>query len=134
MPADDSADTLFVPAYAVDGQTTTREHYWKPAKGRAGEWWEVDLKRSEVINQFAILARIDRPDSFWNKFHIAVSNTGLFQGEETTVVTEADFAHAPGPLRVYKTTPIQARYIRVYGDVDQADVGLQMFGVYGIRH
>jgi hypothetical protein len=134
MPADDSADTLFVPGFAVSGDLVTKDHYWKPSKGRAGEWWEVDLKRVENLNAFGVWARIDRPDSFWEKFHIATSTTGLFQGEETTLVTEKAFSKAPGPNRVYRFTPTPGRYIRVYGDVDQADVGLQLFGVYGIRH
>ncbi len=134
MPADDSADTLFVPGFAVSGDLTTRDHFWKPAKGRAGEWWEVDLKRTENLNAFSVLARVDRPDSFWEKFHIAVSTTGLFQGEETVLVTEPSFSHRPGPNRVYRFAATQGRYVRVYGDVDQENVGLQSFGVYGIRH
>lgn len=133
QPADDSGDTLFVPALAVDGDTTSPDHAWKPPKGKAGEWWEVDLKYQQTIDAVSVLAPPTHPDDFWSKFHVSISSTGLFKGEETLVATETNFSQRPGPLRIYRFPATPGRYIRVYGDQDQTGVLLQQFGVYGIK-
>lgn len=132
-PAEDSEDTLFSPDYAVDGDPTMAVA-WGPQSAKAGEWWEVDLKTDRTINAFSVLPPPSAPNDFWHKFHIAVSSSGLFDGEETTVATETDLTARPGPLRVYKIPPIHTRYVRVISDVDQdpAHVKLKQFGVYGI--
>lgn len=132
-PADDSGDTLFTPGRAVDGDTTSPDHAWSPPRGRAGEWWEVDLKYDRTIEAFSVLPGPEKPDGFWQKFHISVSSSGLFKGEEITVVTETDWTQKPGPLRVYRIPPVVGRYVRIYGDQNQQGVQLQQFGVYGVK-
>ena len=132
-PADDSGDTLFKPSLAVDGDIVTTDNAWIPPTGKAGDWWEVDLKLDQTLTAFSVLANPASPDDFWKKFHIAVSSTGLFKGEETTVVTETDWTKRPGPLRVYRIPSVTGRYVRVYGDIDQQGVQLKQFGVYGIK-
>lgn len=133
-PADDSGDTLFKPAIAVDGDTTTVDHFWQPPKGKAGEWWEVDLKYEQTIDAVSVLAPPSHTNDFWSKFHISVSSNGLFKGEEKVIVTELDFSQTPGPKRTYRFPPTPGRYVRIYGDQDQSGVKLQQFGVYGIKH
>lgn len=133
MPADDSGDTLFKPGYAVDGDVTTTDNAWAPPNGNAGEWWEVDMKSDRNMTAFSVLPNPAHPDDFWKKFHIAVSTSGLFKGEETTVVTESDWLKHPGPERFYRFAPVTGRYIRIYGDVDQQGVQLKQFGVYGVK-
>lgn len=133
MAADDSGDTLFTPSYAIDGDTITTDNAWKPPKGKAGEWWEVDLKGDKVMTAFSIMPSLASPNDFWTKFHIAISSTGLFKGEETTVLTETNWPAKPGPLRIYRFPPVTGRYIRIYGDVDQQGVQLKQFGVYGVK-
>lgn len=132
-PATDSGDILFTPDYAVDGELYTQDA-WMPPTGKAGEWWEVNLKGEDMISAISVLPGPSTPNSFWNKFHIAVSKTGLFEGEETTVVTESDFSARPGPLRVYRFAPTAAHYIRLIGDDSQEPktVQLKQFGVYGV--
>ena len=81
----------------------------------------------------SVLAPPTHPDDFWSKFHVSISSTGLFKGEETLVATETNFSQRPGPLRIYRFPATPGRYIRVYGDQDQTGVLLQQFGVYGIK-
>ncbi len=131
MPAEDSEDTLITPGLAVDGDSTSLSHFWAPKSGAAGTWWGVDLKGDHTVSAVAILANVAAPNNFWGKFHVAVSSTGLFRGEETTVVAETNWEKKPGPLRVYRFAPTVARYIRVIGDEDRKDVQLQQFSVYG---
>ena len=133
-PADDSGDTLFLPGLAVDGDTSPGGQVWKPPHGRSGEWWEVDLKNDQVVNTISIMAPPNQPTSFWQKFHVAISSTGLFKGEETTLFSETSFSKVPGPIRIYTFLPVTGRYIRLYGDVDQEGVQLQQIGVYGLKH
>jgi hypothetical protein len=133
-PADDSGDTLFKPAIAVDGDTTSIDHAWQPPKGKAGEWWEVDLKSDQIIDAVSILAPPSHPNDFWGKFHISVSSSGLFKGEEKVVAVEVNFNQTPGPQRIYRFPATVGRYVRIYGDQDQTGVQLQQVGVYGIKH
>jgi len=131
---EDSADTILQPNEAVDGDTISPDHGWHPATGKAGEWWQVDLKDPQTVTTLSILANTKDPNAFWTKFHIVTSLTGEFHGEETMVATETDWSKKPGPQRVYKISPTVCRYIRIVGDVDQAGVLLAQFQAYGISH
>jgi len=131
---EDSADTILLPNEAVDGDTISPDHGWHPATGKAGEWWQVDLKDPQTVTTLSILANTKDPNAFWTKFHIVTSLTGEFHGEETMVATETDWSKKPGPQRVYKISPTVCRYIRIVGDVDQAGVLLAQFQAYGISH
>lgn len=132
--AEDNADTLITPNESIDGDTTTPDHGWTPKKGVAGEWWAVDLRVESTLTTFTILPNLKDSNGFWSKFHILVSTTGEFHGEETTVVTEANWGQKPGPLRTYRITPTLGRYIRIVSDVDQQGVRLVQFGAYGLSH
>ena len=133
MPADDNANSLFTPGYAVDGDVTTTDNAWRPPKGKSGDWWEVDMRSDRNMTAFSILPNPLSPNDFWTKFHVSISSTGLFKGEETTVVTETNWQERPGPLRVYRFAPVTGRYIRIYGDQDQTGVQLKQFGVFGVK-
>ena len=132
--AEDNADTILVPNEAIDGDLITPDHGWHPQTGKAGEWWQVDLKDAQTITTVSILANTKDPNAFWSKFHIAVSLTGEFHGEETTVAVETDWTKKPGPQRIYRVAPTVGRYIRIVGDVDQANVLMAQFQVFGISH
>ncbi|WP_025225402.1 right-handed parallel beta-helix repeat-containing protein [Fimbriimonas ginsengisoli] len=116
--------------FAVDGDWDTPELSWRPDE-KIGENLQVDLHRPCLVDGFAIASNVVNPHDFWSKFHIEVSESGLFSGEEKTVLTEADWDHRPGPVRVYRIPPIRARFVRIVGDVAQKWVQLQEFGVYG---
>ncbi len=132
--AEDSSDTISVPNEAVDGDTQSVDHGWRPKFGKAGEWWQVDLKSIQTLTAFAIHPEVRNPNSFWSKFHIQTSPTGEFKGEETNVITETNWSAKPGPVRTYRISPIAARFVRVVSDVDQEGVILSQFGVYGLSH
>ncbi len=102
---------------------------WTP-NDQAGQWWQVDLGRLVTIYGFGIAANVTNPDAFWPKFHIAVSETGDFAGEEKIVGAEANWSRRPGPVRVYQIAPIRTRYVRIIGDVGKSGVQLQQFAVY----
>jgi parallel beta-helix repeat protein len=116
--------------FATDGDWSTPEQSWRPDE-KVGEYVQVDLGRQTFVDGFAIAANVVNPHDFWSKFHIVISDSGLFRGEEQTVVTETDWDRRPGPVRTYRIKPIRARFVRIVGDVAQKDVQLQEFGVYG---
>lgn len=116
--------------HAVDGDWDSPEKSWRPT-AEAGQWFGVDLHRTAMIDGFAIQANVINPHDFWAKFHIVVSETGQFDGEEQTVVTETNWDGRPGPVRVYPVTPVRARFVRIVADTGQQWVQLQEFAVYG---
>lgn len=116
---------------AVDGDWCTPGRAWRPSE-EPGQIWQVDLHRRCLVSGLAITAGDADPNAFWSKFHVVVSNTGDFAGEELLVATEADWAHHPGPIRQYTFPPTQGRFIRIVADVAQKGVQLQEVGVYGI--
>jgi len=71
---------------------------------------------------------------WYGKFHIEVSTTGAFSGEQTTVATETswDTARSGGQSVSYIFSPIQARYMRIVSDIDQNWVKLEELEVYRI--
>ncbi len=130
--AEDSADSILKPDEAVDGDTTSPDHGWQPPTGKAGDWWQVDLKAEQNLTAVTIVPSLLDKNGFWEKFHVQVSTSGAFRGEEVTVVTETNWSQRPGTKRIYRFAPTKGRYIRVIGDVDQAGVRLVQFGAYGL--
>lgn len=117
-------------AFAVDGDWDTPGQVWE-ASYEENQSIRIDLPRTKMVDTIAIAADVRDPASFWKQFHIVVSATGDFRGEEATVVTEKEWDHRPGPVRVYRFPAVRASAIRIVGDMAQKDVRLQELGIYG---
>jgi parallel beta-helix repeat protein len=115
---------------ATSGEWNNPAKSWQP-NDQAGQWWQVDLGKTFFLTGFAIEGNLQDPNAFWSKFHVLVSRTGYFEGEEQPVGTETDWKSRPGPVRVYRVPPIRARFVRIVADEAKAGVQMQQFAAYG---
>jgi hypothetical protein len=92
--------------------------YWLLTDGRMG-WVQVDLLRDYQIVRIRWLNTHNGPcqDRATTRFHIAVSKTGEFAGEEEQVYSgKMEIETSPQFKEVTLPRPISARYVRFYVD------------------
>jgi hypothetical protein len=120
------------PGRAVDGDKTTPGQNWRAANYpytiHPGDWWQVDLGSTTVINSIVIYPDAAAWDNWCDAFHIDVSPTGAFQGEQQTIVIETNTPHINAI--VYTFPSVSTRYVRLISDVTQDWVQLQEVEVY----
>jgi hypothetical protein len=120
-------------AYAVDGNTITSGQVWSAATSNTGEWWEVDLGASHPINRINIYPSATNHHDWYSNFHVEVSTTGVFNGEQTTIITENDWDQTRTGDKypvTYDFPVVTSRYVRVVSDISQSWTGLQEFQVF----
>ena len=121
-------DLSFPPAGIVDGQIDEMgecaggghaTQYWLLPDGQAG-WVQIDLQQNYDIVKLRWLnvynGRCGGNRATTN-FHIAVSRTGDFRGEEQTVYSgEMTFSQSPTFEETSLSPAISTRYVRFYVD------------------
>lgn len=118
------------PGKAVDGDKTAFGSAWSGGLLNPGDWWQVDLGNTLNLGKVTIYPYAQNYSDLCKKFHIEVSPTGSFSGEQTTVATETDWF--PLKYRSYVFPPIMGRYVRFVCDITQNWVQLQEFEVYAL--
>jgi hypothetical protein len=132
-------------ANADDGDIEDPAKTWAPNPPDAGQWWQVDLGATQPIAQLAVYSSAGNPHDWYSAFHLEVSPTGAFAGEQTRVALETNWdetrAHADYGMQrlsgfvdhcVYTFAPVTGRYVRLVSDVHQDFVQLQEVLVYGL--
>lgn len=118
------------PGKAVDGDKTTFGSAWSGGLLNPGDWWQVDLGSTLNLGKVVIYPYAQNYSDLCKKFHVEVSATGSFSGEQTTVATETNWF--PLKYRSYVFPPTMGRYVRFVCDVTQSWVQLQEFEVYAL--
>lgn len=119
------------PSKAVDGDTTTFGNSWQVGNPvNPGDWWQVNLGAVLGIGKVRVYPNAQNYSDFCKQFHVEVSKTGAFAGEQLTVVTEDNRPHFQYNEYFFPAT--QAQYIRVVCDNQQNWVQLQEFEVYKV--
>ncbi|MCA1567762.1 MAG: right-handed parallel beta-helix repeat-containing protein [Acidobacteria bacterium] len=102
-------------ARAVDGIVFDPASSWVPDNPLGtGGYWQVDLGAASSLSEFVIYPYYINLGDFPLRFHIDVSTTGAFAGEQVRVVTET--ARPIKQAIVYDFAPASARYIRLVSD------------------
>ncbi len=119
---------------AVDGDTADKNKFWEPEneEGKKGDWWQVDLGSVHKISLVKVYSFAGNFHDWYSKFHIEVSETGKFEGEQKTIAAETDWdkSRAEKQFVGYSFNTVEARYVRIVSDVDQKYVKLQEVRVY----
>lgn len=116
-------------AKAVDGDRTTANNSWQVANPiNPGDWWQVDLGSSYPVSKIIIYPNSVNYHDMCKGFTVAVSATGAFTGEQTTVVTEVNRPETV--TDTYSFQPVSGRYVRLACTVTQDWVQMQEFEVY----
>lgn len=122
-----SVDYAFPPRAIVDGQTEELHcdigvkegnSYWLLPDKTTG-WIEIDLAHNYALTKLRYLNTHNGlcADRGTKRFHIAVSNSGMFAGEEVVVAEgEMPFSTSPTFQETTLAEPIQGRYVRFYVD------------------
>jgi len=122
-----------LPSYANDGDIADGTRVWDAGTDNAGEWWQVDLGKIYDISRVTVYAWAVNGHDWYSRFHIDVSTTGAFAGEQVTVATEANWDLTRGP-RGWVSYPIASvaagRYVRVTADMAQMWTKLQELEVF----
>lgn len=121
-------DLSFAPDSIVDGQTEEigecaggghATQYWLLPDGQTG-WVQIDLqKRYDIVKLRWLNAYNGRcsGNRATTAFHIAVSRTGDFHGEEQTVYSgEMTYSQSPTYQETTLSSAVSARYVRFYVD------------------
>jgi parallel beta-helix repeat protein len=107
-------------ALAVDGVVFDESSSWSPAGTLyQGGYWQVDLGATYSLSEFVIYPYYINLGDFPLRFHIDVSATGQFAGEQVRVVTET-----ARPIRqtlVYDFAPVSGRFVRLVSDEPARD-------------
>jgi hypothetical protein len=122
-----SADYSF-PSHAIVDRQTDELHcdigiesgnsYWL-LPDKSNGWIEIDLASDYAITKFRYLNTHNGScgDRATKKFHIAVSNSGEFSGEEIIVAEgEMPFTFSPDFQETTLSNPVPGRYVRFYVD------------------
>ncbi len=118
----------FYPNYVVDRITAEESvcphdgkgtnSYWILPDFQTG-WVQIDLKSSYPITKLRWLNTHNAQcnDRATTKFHLALSQTGVFEGEEQIVYSGVmEFSPSPAYQQVILPQAITARYVRFYVD------------------
>jgi hypothetical protein len=105
----------------------------------------VDLGAAHEVARVAVYPSAGNPHDWFSAFHLEVSPTGAFAGEQTKVAMEPSWddtrTHADYGIQrlsgfvdhcVYTFAPVTGRYVRLVSDVHQNFVRLQELQVFGL--
>lgn len=106
------------PEKANDGDTTDPNKSFYIGTTAPGQWWKADMGSVKALSSLVIYSWAGNPADVPTQFHIEVSTSGNFSGEQITVATETDFLlNGSRPrYRIYTFDPINTQYIRVVID------------------
>lgn len=110
------------------GEPYAGSYTWNPGTLNPGDWWQVDLQTTTTVQTIVIYPYVNNSNDWLDRFHIVVSDTGQFSGEETTILTVTDFPNRA--FNSYTINPIQTRYLRIISDEQKGWIQLQEFEVY----
>jgi hypothetical protein len=139
------AEENFPPPAIADGKTQELNcmigvprgnSYWLlPEKSKG--WVEIDLLQEYQIVKVEWLNTHngDCMDRATTRFHISISNTGEFAGEEKTIYTgRMKIESAPGFEKIELPKPASARYVRFYVDgFYKNGGGLNELRIYAVK-
>jgi parallel beta-helix repeat protein len=104
-------------ARAVDGIVFDPNSAWVPdGQLNPGDYWQVDLGSVKPVAEVVIYPYYINLHDFPYRFHIDISSTGAFAGEQIRAVTETSRVHRQ--VTVYEFAPVSGRYIRFVSDDD----------------
>jgi len=110
-------------ALAVDGEVFVAGA-WTPPELGAGDYWQVDLGSTFRVAEIVIFPYHINPHDFPYQFHIDLSATGAFAGEEIRLVTET--ARPLEHMLVYTFAPREGRYLRLISDESPPRLWIRM--------
>jgi Glycosyl hydrolase catalytic core/Secretion system C-terminal sorting domain/F5/8 type C domain len=136
--ANSSASSSFLPARAVDGDTTSSTSLWVVNFGNPGganytplpAWIEVDLQGSFIIDSFRIIESSNAVKDFNFQVWDAALNAGAGGWSNALTVT----GNPASPLTTYKTiNPVTTSKVRLFITAHNSTTALRMFEleVYG---
>jgi hypothetical protein len=144
QPASASSNPALA-ANADNGDTKDPTMTWVPEPPDAGQWWQVDLGAPRAIAQVAVYPYAGNSADWYEVFHLEVSSTGAFTGEQTRIPLETRWHetvnHADYEMQrlsgfldhcVYTFPPVTGRYVRLVGDVQHNFAQLQEVLVFGL--
>jgi len=130
---------------ANDGKRLNLSPAWAPEPPTKGQWWQVDLGEAREVARVAVYPFGENPHDWYAAFHLEVSSTGAFAGEQTRVPLETDWdatrVRADYGVQtlsgllfncVYTFPAVKGRYVRIVADVDQNWVQLQELEVFAL--
>jgi parallel beta-helix repeat protein len=114
---------------AVDGTVFVNGSAWVPDQQlQPGQWWQVDLGAVKSVSGIVIYPYYINLNDFPYLFHVDVSSTGAFAGEQVRVATEtARPLHTP---LIYEFPTVQGRYVRLVSDEQRSWVQMMEFAVF----
>lgn len=133
-----STDPSTDPKYAIDSNQSTK---WSPKQPYKGVYFDIDLGGQQSLQSLSTFFwSIDRPQ----EYHVDISQTGAFSGEQVRVVNETNaltgFYNVTGTSlerKDYFFNPLTGRYIRMTIDAyrtgtinESGQVNLYEFEVY----
>ena len=132
-------------ANANDGRFLDPSPAWGPEPPTTGQWWKVNLGETREIARVAVHPRAGYTHDWYAAFHLEVSLTGAFAGEQVRVPLETgwDTTRTRGDYGlqrlsglqddcVYTFPAVKGRYVRIVADVDQNWVQLQELEVFAL--
>ena len=137
--ANSSSSSSFLPALAVDGNTTSTTSFWVANIGNVSganftplpAWIEVDLQGSFTIDSFRIFESSSAAKDFNFQVWDATLNSGIGGWRNVLIVT----GNPASPLTTYKTiNPVTTTKVRLFITAHNSTTLLRMFEleVYGI--
>jgi hypothetical protein len=118
------------PSRAVDGDTSTFDAGWMVYNPvRVGDYVQVDLGSNFDVSRISVWPSAQNFADMCDKYHVDLSTSGAFAGEQQRVVTELNTPHLK--TNTYNFSPAVGRYVRLTCDIEQNWTQLQEFEVYG---
>ncbi len=111
------------------GQNYVYSYTWYPGTLYPDDWWQVDLGETKTVQTIVIYPYVNNTGDWLDKFHVVASDTGLFSGEQTTILTVTNSPNEPYNIHTLPA-PVQARYLRVVADEQRDWIQLQELEVY----
>jgi len=109
---------------AVDGVVYDVASSWAPAELGNGDYWQVDLGSQVTVAEVVIFPFFGNLHDFPYQYHVDLSATGEFLGEQVRLATETHRVHRP--LVVHSFFPQQGRYLRLVSDEPQPRLYVRM--------
>jgi parallel beta-helix repeat protein len=125
------------PEKAVDGVVFSEPSAWFPTDNGfppsifPGDYWQVDLGSATTVAEVMVYPYYINPGDFPTQYHIDVSTTGAFAGEQVRIVTE--LSRPSIRAVVYDFTPVTARYIRLASDQARGWARMMEFAAFATQ-
>lgn len=117
---------------AVDGVVYDLASSWVPPTLGSGDYWQVDLGSQVTVAEVAIFPFFGNLHDFPYQYHLDLSATGAFLGDEIRLATETDRIRVP--IAVHSFPPQVGRYLRLVSDEAMPRPWIQMMELAVYSH